>query len=169
MVHPHTNTFRRLEEEFHQTSIAPTTVSVEPIPDAEPTVTPGPGETAAPKQHSSLLGYVELLTRRYAVETDTVITILLATLAGAVGPARQVVNPLGGNLPASLNVMLLGAGHPPGLNAMRCATEPLTAIAERHSESKRQKSPQRLREQKVELEQNALRLTAELKKANRKA
>lgn len=99
-----------------------------------------------------LLGFAELLSRRYAVHQDTTTAILLAVLAGTLGPARYVVSPLGGDLPGSLNVILTGDGNPPGLDAMRCAMAPLIQLVGQQLGLHRVKGREQLHKERIELE-----------------
>ena len=112
-----------------------------------------------------LLDFAEFLSRRYAVEMDAAIAILLTALAGTVGPARLIVNPLGGCLPGSLNVLVFGEGDPPGLDAMRRATAGLLEVAQLHGDSHRVKGQQGLRRERIHIERCAEELRTKLRNA----
>ena len=124
------------------------------------------GEDAhGPRRQPRLVEFAALLSRRHAVDQDATIVILLTALAGALGGARLITNPLGGCLPGSLNLLVFGEGNPPGLDAMRRATATLMEVAQRYAESTLLKGPQRLRRERIQLERYAEELNAKVRKA----
>ena len=118
-----------------------------------------------PEDQPRLIEFAAMLSRRHAVDQDATIVILLTALAGALGGARLITNPLGGCLPGSLNLLVFGEGNPPGLDAMRRATATLMEVAQRYAESTLLKGPQRLRRERIQLERYAEELNAKVRKA----
>ncbi|MEA3208349.1 MAG: hypothetical protein QOE70_1406 [Chthoniobacter sp.] len=121
----------------------------------------GDGTRAEVGEHP-LLRYAGILSQRYAVKKETTTAILLATVAGALGPARWVRSPSGGSLPASLNVLVSGDRNHMGLLAMRRAMAPLVDLAEKYVEVRRLKGEPNLRREKILLEKRGAELLNQL-------
>ena len=110
-----------------------------------------------------LARFAKVIQRRHGISPDAATLIALATLSAAAGPRRTIKNPLGGAVPATLNVAVEHAVRAPAQRAACQAVSPVQQWIARKIAANQEKGAKHLRQLRMELELDCARAADSLR------